>query len=232
MKMKTIQFNIFKVVNLFNKRHICYFFIIYLFSLKYLIKKNQNVELYENNFNSLESKNQNRLINFEKFNNETGSSEYLVPNIVHYICLEKNKIDFGHFLSILSVYLNHNPLYIYIHCNECNFSHSKYWKMLNKIGKLKSKLKIKRLIKFSNKIFGVEPEWIHHKSDVLRNLVLMSYGGIYLDNDVLVINSLNKYRKFEIVSSWDSDKDGVGSQVLIANRNARFLRATFDLFRY
>ncbi len=48
---------------------------------------------------------------------------------------------------------------------------------------------------------------------------------------MLIINSLNKYRKFEISVSWDSDEDGIGSQVVIANKNARFLRAVFDLFR-
>ena len=31
----------------------------------------------------------------------------------------------------------------------------------------------------------------------------MNYGGIYLDNDVYVVDSLDEYRKYEMVVSWD-----------------------------
>lgn len=60
----------------------------------------------------------------------------------------------------------------------------------------------------------------------------MNYGGIYLDTDVYVIKSLDEYRKYEITVSWDGDNEGVGVQVLIANRNARLLKAHFDMYRY
>ena len=71
-----------------------------------------------------------------------------------------------------------------------------------------------------------------YRSDVLRLLVLMHYGGIYLDNDVYVVRSLNKYRKYEMTVSWDRDSEGVGVQVLIAHRNARLLKAHFDSYRF
>jgi mannosyltransferase OCH1-like enzyme len=67
---------------------------------------------------------------------------------------------------------------------------------------------------------------------VLRILILMNFGGIYLDNDVYLVNSLDKYRKFEMVISWDADDLGIGNQVFLANRNARFLKAYYDLYRY
>ena len=34
------------------------------------------------------------------------------------------------------------------------------------------------------------------QADVLRLLVLRKYGGMYLDNDIYVINSLDKYRRY------------------------------------
>jgi len=40
----------------------------------------------------------------------------------------------------------------------------------------------------------------------------MKYGGIYLDNDVYVVQNLNKYRKFELVIGWDEGQF-LGSQV-------------------
>jgi hypothetical protein len=57
----------------------------------------------------------------------------------------------------------------------------------------------------------------------------MNYGGIYLDNDIYVINSLNKYRKYEI--TIEMDNDNIGLQVLIGHRNARLLKAIFDGYR-
>jgi len=46
------------------------------------------------------------------------------------------------------------------------------------------------------------------------NRVIMQYGGIYLDNDVFVIQSLDKYRKFEIAMNWDENQF-LGNQVSI-----------------
>lgn len=67
---------------------------------------------------------------------------------------------------------------------------------------------------------------------MVRILVLMNFGGIYLDNDVYLVNSLDKYRIYEMTVSWDGDNEAIGNQVLIANRNARFLRAYFDSYRF
>jgi len=41
---------------------------------------------------------------------------------------------------------------------------------------------------------------------------MMKYGGIYLDNDVYVVQNLDKYRKFELVMGWDEGQF-LGSQV-------------------
>jgi len=32
----------------------------------------------------------------------------------------------------------------------------------------------------------------------------MNYGGFYLDNDMIILNSLDKYRYFEMVVSWQA----------------------------
>jgi mannosyltransferase OCH1-like enzyme len=74
----------------------------------------------------------------------------------------------------------------------------------------------------------------YHRSDVWRLMILMNYGGIFLDNDVYVVNSLNKYRKFEMTLSFENEDDSmsaIGNQVLLAHKNARLLRAHFDFYR-
>lgn len=145
---------------------------------------------------------ENKFISFEGFNNEIGCQDQIVPNIIHYVNLKQNDLKFPQFLSIVSAWLNHKPDYIYLHCDDCEYS-GKYWQAINRTKDLKSIIRIKKIKNLNMKIFNQEAGFIQHKSDVLRILVLMNYGGIYLDNDVLVINSLDKYRKFEMSVSWD-----------------------------
>lgn len=70
----------------------------------------------------------------------------------------------------------------------------------------------------------------------MRLQVLMNYGGIYMDSDVYIVNSLDKYRHYEMVVSWDKNKntkedEGIGNMIIIAHKNARFLRAYYDSYR-
>ena len=60
----------------------------------------------------------------------------------------------------------------------------------------------------------------------------MNYGGIYLDTDMHIINSLDEFRKFEMTVSYDGENDGIGNQILIAHKHARFLVAYLDSYRY
>ena len=66
---------------------------------------------------------------------------------------------------------------------------------------------------------------------MLRLLILAAYGGIYLDNDVYVCNSFDKYRVYEMTLGWDHYEQNIGSQVLIANRNARLLHTYIEAYR-
>ena len=219
------------------KRFLLYLLIIsILFEIRSVLKTKSKNDPYHFNNGVLGLKkfgfNKN-LINFENFNNNTGLGDlddYIVPNIIHYVHLNQAEIKFPLFLSILSVWLNQKPEFIYFHCNKCNYK-GKYWDEINRLKKLRSIIKIKQIFKFDPNIFNKTAGWIHHKSDVVRLLVLMKYGGIYLDNDMLLLKSFNKYRKFEMVTSWDSDSDGIGNQVLIANKNGRLLRAMYDGYR-
>ena len=70
-----------------------------------------------------------------------------------------------------------------------------------------------------------------HAFDIWRLKVLMNYGGIYLNNDVYVVNPLYKYLKFELTVSWPDRNNFLGFHVLIAHKNARFLRSLLESFR-
>jgi len=45
------------------------------------------------------------------------------------------------------------------------------------------------------------------------------------------VNSLDRYRKYEMTMGWEEFQSIMGNQVLIAHRNARFLRAYIDQYR-
>ena len=64
---------------------------------------------------------------------------------------------------------------------------------------------------------------LHHGSDITRFRVLMKYGGIFLDKDVYVVNTLDKYRKFETTLGWPKNEI-LGTMVLIANKDTRFFK--------
>ena len=69
------------------------------------------------------------------------------------------------------------------------------------------------------------------RGDVVRLMILMTYGGIYLDNDVYVVNSLDKYRKYEMTLGLEQIGKVIGNQVIIANQHARFLKTFYDSYR-
>lgn len=97
---------------------------------------------------------------------------------------------------------------------------------------LASRIKVLHL-EAPTEIFGqaLSTGWrFHHGSDIGRIRVLMKYGGIYLDNDVYVINPLDKYRKFEFVINWDENQF-MGTQVIVAHKDARFLSEWLDCYK-
>ena len=57
-------------------------------------------------------------------------------------------------------------------------------------------------------------EWRYfHGGDLARIQTLMKYGGIYLDNDVYVIQNLDKYRRYECAINWGQGEPALGTQV-------------------
>ena len=63
-----------------------------------------------------------------------------------------------------------------------------------------------------------------------RLLVLKKYGGIYLDNDIYVINKLDKYRHFEFVLGWP-DGEWIGNMLLMGHKDARFITQFIDTYK-
>ena len=46
-------------------------------------------------------------------------------------------------------------------------------------------------------VHGQNISRIYHRADVAKFQILLEYGGIYLDNDVIVVNSLDPVRCYD-----------------------------------
>ena len=168
---------------------------------------------------------------FEGFNNETGSETGtdFVPNIIHFLRFKQKTFTFVDAVCVLSAFKNHRPDKILFHTDFGSFV-GPYWEKVKNTPGIVYEF---RNVALPDTIFGQnfsKAFHLWHASDVTRIRILMEYGGIFLDNDVYVVQNLNRFRKFEMTLGWD-DNQCIGTQVLIANKNARFLRLWLDSYQ-
>jgi hypothetical protein len=101
------------------------------------------------------------IIDFEGFDNTVGLSYPIVPNIVHLIYLNHPFVKFYQMICIFSIFLNHRPDFIYIHCDNCSFT-GKYWEEIDKVTELKQIIRLHK-VPSKDTIFGIKVGWIHHR---------------------------------------------------------------------
>lgn len=167
--------------------------------------------------------------------NVTGWPTDIVPNIVHYVLFEQHKISYVHMLSMLSVIQIHRPELIYIHCDcdridEDDINWKRVLKLVNATNDI---LIIVNKIDRPTEIYGrpIQLSFLNfHASDITRYRTMRQYGGIYIDNDVFVCQSLHRFRRFEFTLNWELNEP-LGSQVLIGNKNARFLKFVLETYK-
>jgi hypothetical protein len=171
-------------------------------------------------------------MNFDGFDNESGLLYNIVPNIIHFIRFNKTEFTFIDIVVIRAAHLAQKPDAIYIHTDITAFQ-GKYWNKLQEKWPDTYKLIEIKARKVPLKVFNrpISEEYkFYHASDVERYRLLAEYGGIYLDNDVFIINNLDKYRKYEMTLEWNL---GVylGNQLLIGHKDSRFLHHCKETFR-
>ncbi|XP_046448567.1 uncharacterized protein LOC124197245 [Daphnia pulex] len=170
----------------------------------------------------------------DDFDNVTGADKYIVPNIIHFIRFKTFELNFIDYVVLKAAMRNHKPDKFYIHTNVLEVKYEgKYWDLVRKDRDLWSRIEVLYL-EAPTEIFGqkLNEGWrFYHGGDIGRIRVLMQYGGIYLDNDCFVIRSLDKYRNFECAINWDENQF-IGSQTIIAHKNARFLALWLDSYRH
>lgn len=151
------------------------------------------------------------------------TTQFLVPNILHYIWLGKGKFEFIFFVSIFSGYKKQHPCLIFLYYDT--LPSGKWWNLLL--------LYVSNIIPVSvnppSKIGNRKIVFLEHKSDILRLQILREYGGIYLDTDQLLLTSLDKFRDRECTMGVASD-GYLGSAVIIASKNSAFIKKWMDSY--
>jgi hypothetical protein len=170
------------------------------------------------------------VFNFENFDNQNGSVDLVVPNKCHLMYFNKTEFKFVNALNIYSLFVYQNCEKILIHCDFCDFK-GEHWNQVRSTDLLQDLIDV-RVVQRKSKIYGVEYQNVEDYSDYYRLVVLAQYGGIYIDSDVIILTSLDTYRKYEMVLSVeDSDKTISSNSLMTANRYSRFLNAYIESFR-
>ncbi|XP_075724418.1 uncharacterized protein LOC142767080 [Rhipicephalus microplus] len=123
------------------------------------------------------------------------------------------------------MYLNHRPKTIMVHCSPCNFT-GPYARWLEGIP-----FTFVSAV-FPSKVFGrpILEGNPHHSTDVVRVHALLRHGGIYLDADVFVVQSLRRFLRYEATVACPQGYT-FGNMIMISHKNSRILRLFMDTYR-
>jgi hypothetical protein len=145
-----------------------------------------------------------------------------VPNVLHYSLSCPGNFDFFKYLSVKSGHDRMRPDAIYVHiigdCDEI----PPY--LQRAIDEFKVILVAARPV---DAIFDRPVNGLTHKSDVVRMETLIRFGGVYIDFDVYVLQSLDVFYDDETTSALENDH-GLNTGILIAKRCSRFLRKWYN----
>lgn len=136
--------------------------------------------------------------------------EFKIPNTVHYVLYNQTKLDFITYLSILSVLKVQKPETIQIYIDK-KWVNGYYWELISNI-ETNTTINLNYIDRPSH-VYGQRLSSVYHASDVTRIYVLKVFGGIYLDKDVLVLKSLNLFRKNYDMVVGCPDGESIGTQV-------------------
>lgn len=150
----------------------------------------------------------------------------MIPNIIHFTFGFRE--DFGgkpfsfiHYLAVKSAHDRNRPEAIKFYYQY--EPSGEWWE------KSKPYLTLIR-IEPPAEVFGNKLYHFAHQSDVLRLQILIREGGIYLDLDMICLNSFEPLRKFSCVLGRESSV-GLCNAVMMAEPGAPFLKRWLETYR-
>uniref|UniRef100_T1IQT1 Alpha-1,4-N-acetylglucosaminyltransferase n=1 Tax=Strigamia maritima TaxID=126957 RepID=T1IQT1_STRMM len=164
------------------------------------------------------------IIDFSLADNITGFADPIVPNIIHFFKFRNHNFTFTDMICLLAAWCNQQPNQLLIHC-DCVELEGPYWNHVKNLNGVQV-----HPMNEPRAVFGRPLSSVYHAGDIARLVVLSRYGGIALDFDTYVIQSLDKFRHYELSLGWSIGKS-LGCQIIIAHKDARFLKLWIDSYR-
>lgn len=152
-----------------------------------------------------------------------------IPKIVHLVWFNSKEMDFIQYLSLRSVLSVVKPEKVYIH-GDGQLT-GEYMSKLEKDPRVQWVLRER-----PRYIYGRDVLYTQHKSDIIRADVLLKYGGIYMDWDVLWVrpidNLLNR-GEYDAIVNFDhmpvqDFPDTMNLGVLMAKPGSEFVQKWQD----
>ena len=150
----------------------------------------------------------------------------VVPNVVHFIWFADDgnkRLTFLNYVSIRSAYVIQKPEVIRLHCNF--LPAGQWWE--------RAWREIPLVIVYRELPTEIHGQKISHKfhaGDIAKIEVLREYGGIYLDYDVLVVNSVDPLRRYDITLGKEKPPKFIAG-IIMAKRNSLFLKLWYESYR-
>jgi hypothetical protein len=167
-------------------------------------------------------------------------SQNQIPSIVHFVVGQGDRrqtqlryqlstpFEFINYITFLAARRHLRPKKFFVHYfQEPN---TFWWNQMKKNPEINAILVRTRQV---NKIFKKFVDHHSHRGDIIRLEVLIKYGGIYLDTDVLTLRSFDPLLNLsDVIMAHENDNPRTAcNAVILAKSNAKFLRRWYDAFQ-
>lgn len=139
------------------------------------------------------------------------------PNIVHFLYFGGRPFSYVNYMAVRAAYEVQRPDVIYMHCTEEPVGNPN-WEAIRPYVTLR---KLDDITHFE----GKDIPWPQYKSDIARIRILLTEGGIYLDNDMILTKPIHELLGRSTVMSYESKTGHALSNAFIATpANSPFLK--------
>lgn len=141
-------------------------------------------------------------------------AEPKTPKIVHFVYFGGRPYSFANYLAVKAAHDRFGPDAIYMHCSEEPVGNPN-WEAIRPYVSIR---KIDDIVEFG----GAPVKWPQYKADIARLQILLKEGGVYLDNDMLLLKDIDHLRCGKVVMSGES-KTALTNAFIMAPPNDPFL---------
>ena len=154
--------------------------------------------------------------------------QMVVPKRVHYVWFHSRRkchFKFFQFMSVVSAYRYIMPNEIWIWYD--NLPCGDWWEET----KARVPVLILQHLAPPVSVYGNPIMRIEHKTDVARLEILLKYGGIYLDSDMVALRSWEPLLYYSTTLGIQTQRD-LGNAVIISMKNATFINLWMSSYQH